>query len=188
MIPVFAIVAGALLTYPIAADAKNGIEKKYEQLQHHINILEKRVALLEKDDTVYGPITVSHIKFDETKHYAVVLPGQTIDCVFQYKLDSSNEKFLSKNHLIVGLKAVAAENCATHLYGVWDSQGEAKFKLTAPLNPGEYEVRIAYRPGETCQEALNSWTILGDEPGSYATIGFLRVTNVYYLHYLKKKY
>ncbi len=176
-ISTFAIGAGALCTYPLdgalcshPADAKNPA-----QMEQAMNILEKRVSLLENDQTFYGPITVSKIIFNNSKHFAVVNPGQTIDCSFHYRLDASKQDFLSKNHLIVGLAGVAAEDCATHLYGVWNSEGNADFKLTAPLEEGDYEVRIAYRPGQTCQEALNSWTILHEEPGSFATIGILRV-------------
>lgn len=175
LITTFVFGTVALSTYPVAANAMD-----MPQMEHALNVLEKRVSLLENDHTVYGPITVSNILLDKSKHYAVVIPGQTIDCSFRYKLDASKQDFLSKNHLIVGLKGIAAEDCATHLYGVWNSQGTANFKLTAPLAEGEYEIRIAYRPGSTCQEALNSWTILRDEPGSFATIGILKVTNQLY--------
>lgn len=140
-----------------------------------LDVLEKRVSLLENDEVFYGPISVSRIRFDNSKHFIVLKPGQSVDCSFRYKLDSSQQEFLKKNHLIVGLSGIAAEDCATHLYGVWNSTGTAKFKLVAPLTEGDYEVRIAYRPGDTCEEALNSWTVLKDEPNAFATIGILRV-------------
>lgn len=167
-----AITAGVLFTNPCAAaqtmDSCNDLEQR-------IDHLEKRVSLLEMDGVTYGPIMVSNIHFNHAKHYAIVQPGQTVKCCFHYKLDSSRQEFLSKNHLIVGLKGVAGEVCATHLYGVWDSSGKAHFNLLAPLEEGEYEVRIAYRPGEKCQDALNSWNVLKDEPGSFATIGIIKV-------------
>lgn len=151
--------------------------KENSEIEHTLDVLEKRVSLLENDEISYGPITVSRILFDKSKHFISLKPGQSIDCSFHYKLDASHQEFLKKNHLIVGLKGVAAEACATHLYGVWNSSGTANFKLTAPLEEGEYEVRIAYRPGDTCQDALNSWTILKDEPDGFATVGWIRVKN-----------
>lgn len=170
---VISIAVGALVTYPHAADAAD-----IPHIERRIDLLEKRVSLLEMDAVGYGPIFVSHIHFNHAKHFAIVQPGQTIDCSFHYKLDSSQQEFLKKNHLIVGLKGVAGEVCATHLYGVWDSSGTAHFKLLAPLEEGEYEVRIAYRPGEKCQDALNSWNVLKDEPGSFATIGIIKVVHI----------
>jgi hypothetical protein len=167
--------AAMLCIYPNVSDAKDISRVEYNRLEHRVNVLEKRVSLLENDQTTYGPITVSHIRLNDSKHFTIVHPGDIIECSFEYQLDSSKQDFLSKNHLIVGLKGVAAEDCATHLYGVWDSHGTANFKLTAPLQAGDYEVRIAYRPGKTCQEALNTWTVLHNEPGNFATIGFLRV-------------
>lgn len=167
----------ALSTYPNAAYAQDIIPQTLPEIRQRMVSLEKRINLLEQERVEYGPIVVSHVRFNNRKHFSTVAPGQTIQCSFHYKLDSSQQDFLTKNHLIVGLKGVAAENCATHLYGVWDSSGTANFKLMAPLQPGEYEVRIAYRPGDKCEDALNSWNVLKDEPGSFATVGFLRVVN-----------
>ena len=170
MLTAIAIATGALSTYPSATYAKD-----IPDYEHRLDVLERRVNLLTMNEVVYGPISVDRIHLNNAKHFAQVAPGQKIDCSFHYKLDSSQQEFLSKNHLIVGISGVAAEVCATHLYGVWNSSGTAKFSLIAPLKEGDYEVRIAYRPGDTCEDALNSWNVIGDEPSSFATIGILSV-------------
>lgn len=162
----------ALSTYPSA-----GYAGDISHIEHRVENLEKRVSLLETEQVIYGPIAVHNIRLNQAKHFTIVHPGQSINCCFHYKLDSSQQEFLNKNHLIVGLKGVAAEVCATHLYGIWDSSGKANFKLLAPLQEGDYEVRIAYRPGNKCEDALNSWNVLNEEPGSFATIGLIRVIN-----------
>lgn len=164
------IAACTLSTYPSVAYARD-----ISNIEDRISILEKRLNLLELDEVVYSPITVNHIHLGHSKHFTVVQPGQTIDCSFHYKLDSSQQEFLIKNHLLVGLHGVAGEVCATHLYGIWDSSGTANFKLVAPLEEGDYDVRIAYRPGKTCEEALTSWNVLDQEPADFATIGILSV-------------
>jgi hypothetical protein len=156
--------------YPSAiyGEIKSDIESK-------VAILEKRLNLLELDEVVYDPITISNVHLGNSKHFAIVQPGGTIDCSFKYVLDSSQQEFLKKNHLIVGLKNIAGEVCATHLYGVWDSSGKARFTLIAPLEEGDYDVRIAYRAGKTCEEALASWNVLDQKPDATATIGILSV-------------
>lgn len=166
------ISAGAMLTCPTAAYADD-----MSKIELRLDYLEKRINLLDMEEIVYNPITVSHIHLGSSKRFIAALPGQKIPCSFHYKLDSSQQEFLLKNHLLVGLQGVSAEGCATHLYGVWDSTGVAKFDLLAPLAEGDYDVRIAYLPGDTCQDALNAWNVLGNEPSDYATIGILRVRN-----------
>lgn len=167
--------ASALVASPVQAKDSCVSCQSIQNMEQRMSSLEKRVELLETNEIVYGPITVSHIHLYNQKQVAIVQPGQTIECDFNYKLDSSQQEFFHKNHLIVGLKGGAAQVCATHLYGVWNSTGKATFNLVAPLQEGEYEVRIAYREASTCEEAINTWNVLGDQPSSYATIGILRV-------------
>lgn len=164
-----AITAGALSTYPSDCQAKDTV--RFEQ---QLDTLEKRVNLLEMDRVVYGPISIHHVHFNNAKHFITLQPGQSIDCSFCYKLDSSQQDFLDRHHLIVGLDNTA-QVCATHLYGVWNSSGTAKFNLIAPLQEGDYDVRVAYRPGDRCEDALNSWNVLKNQPSSFATIGIIRV-------------
>lgn len=143
--------------------------------EQRIDRLERRVQLLEMEEIVYGPITVTNVRLGPAKQRVIVEPGQKIGCSFRYKIDSSQLELLNKTHLIVGLANVGAETCVKHTYGVLDSVGVAKFDLIAPLEPGEYEVRVASRSGDKCQDAFNTWTILGDEPSAFATIGIIQV-------------
>lgn len=172
---VTAITASTLLTYPDAAYASHHHDSK--ATEERLDMLEKRVNLLEKDEIVYGPITISDTRLGDSKQSVTLAPGQKIECCFRYKVDASQLDFLSKTHLIVGLKNVAAQTCVQHAYGVFDSTGTAKFELLAPLEVGDYEVRIASLPGDKCEDAFNAWNVLGEEPSSYATIGIVRVRN-----------
>jgi hypothetical protein len=175
-----AALASTLMVNPVTGSERDkavSIEQ-FSSVEGRLNSLEKRIGLLETRELNYGPLAISHVHLNNQNHFANVLPGQSIECSFHYVLDSQQQDFLHKKHLIVGLANVAAEVCATHLYGVWDSSGTSTFNLTAPLNAGDYEVRIAYRDGETCEEALSTWNVLGEQPSEYATIGILRVLDI----------
>lgn len=170
-IATLAVAMGALsCSYSAHADDLASLEARVSQLEQKVN-------LLSMEQVVYGPITVSHIHLGNDKHFTTVQPGQTIECKFEYQLDSSQQDFLSKYYLLVGIDGVACETCVTHLRGIWDSKGTGNFNLTAPLAEGDYEVRIAYRPADSCEEAINSWNVLGIEPSSCATIGIIKVRN-----------
>lgn len=145
------------------------------QVNQSLNTIEKRLDLLETEKIVYGPITVSNIQFDGAKSIAIVSPGETIDCSLDYTLDLSQQEFLGVHDLLVGFRGVAYETADTQLCGVWDSQGTAQFQLTAPLESGDYDIRITYRPENDQEEGINFWDVISDVPDSFATIGVLRV-------------
>jgi hypothetical protein len=150
-----------------------------ENLDHHIahkvNQLEKRVSLLESNEIICGPITISHVHLGNQKTFLTLQPAQSVECSLHYALDSSQQEFFDKHYIIVGLEGVAAETAVTHLYGVWNSTGTKDFTLTAPLQDGDYEVKVAYYAADTAEEALNKWNVLKQEPSSNATIGIIRV-------------
>lgn len=141
--------------------------------------LEKRVGLLESVYRFCGPVTISQVRLGNQQTCLTVRPGQIVDCSLHYKYDASQQKFLNKHHLVVGLEGVAAETCIAHLYGVRDIKGTKQFKLVAPLQEGDYEVRAVYYATDKCEEALNLWNVLKVEPSNSTTIGFLRVRNAF---------
>ncbi len=167
-----ALALAGLACSPVSMHACN------DTVHSRLENLETRVSWLEGHKVTYGPITVSEVVFNkEVRNNFVAMPGQRVEGALHYKLDSSQQEFLTKNHLIVGIAGVAAETCVTTLYGVRDSSGTAKFNLTMPLEEGDYEVRIAYIQAPSCEEAINSWNVLGNEPTNFATIGFIKVVN-----------
>jgi hypothetical protein len=144
-------------------------------LGEKIRQLELRVSLIETVNLNCGPVTISNVHLGNQNTCITTLPGQSIECSLRYKLDSSQQHFLEKHHLIVGLEGVGVEACITHLYGVWDSVGTKKFKLISPLEQGDYEVKVAYYACDTCEDAFNKWNVLRQEPCGLTTIGILRV-------------
>lgn len=139
--------------------------------------LEKRVILLETANKVCGPVMISRVYLGNQHTFLVVHPGETIDCSLNYQVHCSQQKFLDKHHLIVGLEGVGAETCIGHLYGVWDARGTKQFKLVAPLQEGDYDVKVVYYPTDKCEDIFNMWNVLKLAPSNSTTIGILRVRN-----------
>lgn len=146
-----------------------------DHMAQHLQQLEQRLSLLEKVNVICGPVTINQVSLGHQKTFVQVKPGQHMECSLHYALDSSQQAFLDKHYLIVGIGGIAAEASVVHLYGVWDSKGTKPFTLIAPIQEGDYEVRAAYYHADTREEAFNAWNVLKQEPSSSTTIGILRV-------------
>lgn len=160
--------AASLIFCPVEGYCQDDVGSRLQLLEH-------RVSLLEKKNVICGPVTISEVSLGHQKAFVQVQPGQQVECSLHYALDSSQQAFLDKHYLVVGLSGVAAEAAVVHLYGVWDSKGTKPFTLVAPLQEGDYEVRAAYYHADTREEAFNAWNVLKQEPNSSTTIGILRV-------------
>jgi hypothetical protein len=129
---------------------------------------------LTMDEVTYGPITVSNIRIND-RQVTPAAPGEVLNGQLLYKVNSEDQEFLHRYHLVVGLKGVGAQDCVTHTYGVWDSAGKGTFALKAPMEKGVYEVRFAYTEATTCDQARSIWHDEAGEPSAQATIGLIIV-------------
>lgn len=119
----------------------------------------------------YGPITLEDFDLDKKGRIVVAQPGEVINGAVNYKVESNELDSFHLHHIILGIKAHGAQNCISHALGIWDEKGKAHFSLTAPTEPGVYEVRFDYQTAMTCKEAMKYWN--EDPPSSKATIGII---------------
>jgi hypothetical protein len=128
------------------------------------------------NEVSYGPITISDIHLNDGVRMIYAMPGQIIDGDLTYKIDTSQQEFLSRHHLVVGIKGLGGQDCAIHSLGIFNTkEGKADFTLKAPLEPGLYEVRFSYQEAPTCEEARSVWTAEMGEPSSATTIAIIIV-------------
>lgn len=126
------------------------------------------------DEITYGPVTVSHIHIKNSDKLVIATPGEVLHGNLRYKINSDKEK-ISFHHLVIGIEGEGAQDCIMHSMGLWDNKGKGKFTLTAPTEPGIYEVRFLYDEGLTCSKAREAWNSGAKDPSSLATIGAIIV-------------
>jgi hypothetical protein len=128
------------------------------------------------DKVYYGPITISNIHFDDGGRLAIVQPGEVLHGSLHYRIDTSQQEFLHRYHLTIGIADIGAQDCVSHNFSVWNTDsGTGTFTLKAPLQPGVYQVRFSYQEAPTCEEARSVWNNESGEPSGYATIGIIIV-------------
>lgn len=127
-------------------------------------------------DTVhYGPIEISDVKIHKKSKLAIVHPEETLEGTLHYKIDAEHLSTMRLHHLLIGVKGVGPQDCLTHTFGVFNSDGETNFTLKAPKARGIYQVRFMLAKGITCSEARDTWTTGKKSPSSSATIGVIIV-------------
>jgi hypothetical protein len=171
------VFAAAALFCSTNVHAQESMAYGEEHIETRMGQLERRIHLLEMEKIVLGPVTISKVRFGDQRNYFRAYPGQNIECSIHYELDADQEAFLEKHHLVVGLSSVGAEQCIAHSYGIWDNKGKRSFKLVAPLEEGEYDVKVAHFEAASCEDAYNAWNVLEQEPSKYSTIGIIKVRN-----------
>lgn len=126
------------------------------------------------NEITYGPITISNVHINDSDKLVFAHPGEILHGNLRYKVNSDKEK-LNFHHLVIGIEGEGAQDCVMHSMGLWDTKGKGKFKLTAPTDPGVYQVRFLYNEGITCSKARDAWNKGLQEPSSAATIGVIIV-------------
>jgi hypothetical protein len=129
---------------------------------------------LVSDEITYGPVTVSHIHINHADKLAIASPGEQLHGSLKYKIDSTQSN-LDLHHLIIGIKGIGPQDCVMHSLDIFNSKGKGTFTLTAPSEPGVYEVRILYNEGLICSDAWKDWNNGSKRPSHNATVGIIVV-------------
>ncbi len=127
------------------------------------------------NEITYGPIVVSDVHINNQEKLLFVRPNEKIKGSLNYKIDASKLDSMHLYHLVIGMTNVGAQDCITHSFGLWNSSGHSHFTLTAPSEPGFYQVRFCYFEGLTCQAARNAWNSRNGDPSSSATLAVIIV-------------
>ena len=163
------ISAVLLLNNPLSADTSEAKKPFSEYLQEcpWIGLIANQIT--------YGPITISDVNIHDGDKLAFASPGETLNGMLKYKVDSKDLDSLHLYHLVIGIKKEGAQDCITHNLGMWNSKGHGHFSLKAPEKPGIYEVRFLFTEGLTCARAREAWNSGNEKPSAAATIGIIIV-------------
>ena len=159
------------LTNPMFADTTEAKKPLSEYLEEcpWIGLIANQITL--------GPIKISNVSIHDGDKLAYVSPGEILNGMLKYQINSKNLDSLHLYHLTIGIKnqGKGTQDCVTHNLGVWDSKGRGHFTLKAPENPGIYEVRFLLTEGLTCTRARDAWNSGNEKPSAAATIGIVIV-------------
>jgi len=126
------------------------------------------------DKITFDGITISNFRFDNTKKYVVVKPGEEFLVHFSYTVDASKLSTLHMHHLVIGLHNDGPQTCVLHSLGIKDSQGDTALTLKAPEKTGAYQVRFCHTEGLTEDKAQHAWW-KGDGPSAKTIVGIVIV-------------
>ena len=160
----------------VADHLKKDVDKvkgDYEAVQKHLDKYKWKGII--EDRATSGVATLAHLKLNGHSKAAVVHPGDKVECEVQAFLDREKCSALSLYRVVIGLKGVGPQTTICNYLGSVAGDSIEKFTLTAPLEPGVYEVRFRVVESFTETEARNSWTVEGNEPDNTTTIGAIIV-------------
>ncbi len=129
-----------------------------------------------EDKATSGPATLKHLELNEHSRVIVVKPGEKIKAEVKCLLDSEKCSAFGLYRIVVGINDVGPQAVVGHELGLAAGKTREKFTLTAPTEPGMYEIR--FRPVEALLKttALDAWTDeAGNQPDGKTTIGIIFV-------------
>ncbi|MBS0635638.1 MAG: hypothetical protein JSR37_09265 [Verrucomicrobia bacterium] len=91
--------------------------------------------------TTFGPVSLSDVTVNGNTRAAIVEPGQEIKCTATVHVDQEKMKNLKLKRVVVGINDVGPQ---TSFSISSNKEQNETFTLTAPKEPGLYQVR--YRP------------------------------------------
>jgi len=133
------------------------------------------------DKVTVGATTIKDITFNGRRPAIVVKPGERVDVGLTCQLDTNKVKDHRYHRVLIGFKGMEQpEKTIGEGFGLIDKDSREEFTLTAPREPGAYEIRfqpvaaggyIPY-PGEAKRQWLDCNL---NDPDSRTTIGVILV-------------
>ena len=109
------------------------------------------------DQVKYEGIELSNFAFSNGRRYTIINPGDEIIGQVDFKIDKKKLSLFRIHYFIIGLFPNGPQSCLVKSYGLQDSQGTARFSLTAPEDKGIYQIRFSHGTGITCKQAKKAW-------------------------------
>lgn len=133
-----------------------------------------------------GGVKLANFDIDGQGSVATARAGEILSVVTDYFYAQPNVADGIINQIIVGYDGIGAQACIFHAlrkgglyYDMYDGRhvtsGTAHFELTAPEEPGIYEIRFRYAMDYTPEAAIAKWWHVGGPPRKEATIAILIV-------------
>lgn len=129
-----------------------------------------------QDEAASGPATLRHLHLNDHRRAIAVRPGEKIEGTIQCALDSSRCSSLSLYRIVLGIKGKGPQTTIGNELGAAARETLEKFTLTAPDEPGIYQIRFRVVESLFESSALDSWMDeRGNEPDGTTTIGIILV-------------
>ncbi len=160
------------------ADAlKSGVdqlEDDFEAIQEYFDHYPWK-GLIE-DKVQSGPATLKDLRLNDHKRAIVVHPGQRIEGEVKCSLKGEQLSPHELYRVVIGIKGQGAQTTICNYLGAVARDTLEKFVLTAPREPGIYQIRFRVVEKFLESDALAAWKDAeGNEPDGSATIGLIFV-------------
>lgn len=166
----------AIPFYPIGNN--NNYERDDLIIDNNPTIPDEIPEASSRNKVRYGAVTIKNFimrSLAEEGKVIYVAPGMVVTGFAQYEIDRGTDSTI--NQIIVGFDKGGAQ---TAIYnGGSLSKGTAHFSLTAPQEPGVYEVRFRYAQAYTAVDAVKYWWNVDGAPSEQSTIGLVIVDEYY---------
>jgi hypothetical protein len=126
--------------------------------------------------TTVGLVTLSHVDLNGHGRMITVKPGETIQGKLRCSLNKTQASSVMLYRVVLGIKGVGGQASVYNSLGAKSDSAE-QFTLTAPKEPGLYQVRFKLVEKLSEKEALDSWfDSKGREPEAKSTIATILVS------------
>ncbi len=129
-----------------------------------------------QDHASSGVETLSQLKLNNRGKVLFVHPGETIHGEVVCSLNSEAAHTLNVYRVVIGLYGKGPQTTIGRTLGVYGGSATEQFSLTAPMEPGIYQIRFRTADNYLESKALDAWVDeKGNEPGASTTIGIIYV-------------
>jgi hypothetical protein len=129
-----------------------------------------------QDQATSGVETLSEVKLNGHNKVAVVEKGETIEGQMTCTLDLKDSSALNIYRVVLGFHGRGPQVAVAATLGAVGGVSHPEFRLTAPMEPGIYELRFRTADNFLESKAINAWYDKhGHEPDSSTTIGLIYV-------------
>lgn len=120
--------------------------------------------------------TLSDAKLNGHSHAVAVHPGDKISGTVKAVLNKDQCSSLAFYRVVLGFQGQGGQTTVCNYFGAVAGESQESFTLTAPAEPGLYQIRFRVVKAFTEAEALNNWVDAdNNEPDASTTIGIVYV-------------
>ncbi len=156
---------------------KHGIDKLGDDLGKIQDYLENYSWKgMIQDTATSGAETLSHLRLKGRGKVIVVRPGETVSGEVTCSLNPDEAHSFNVYRVVIGLHGEGPQTTIGTTLGVAGGSSEERFSLTAPMEPGTYQIRFRTATNFLESAVLNAWIDeKGHEPDASTTIGIIYV-------------
>ncbi len=158
----------------IADHVKDAVDELGNDIDKIQAYLEKKMSIA--DQVIVGLATLSHLQLNGHHKIAVVKPGEKVEGTVDCHLDRDQCSALGFYRVVLGLKHEGPQTSICNCLGAAAGDSKESFSLTAPEEPGIYQIRFRVVESLLESTAFMHWKDEnGHGPDATTTIGLLVV-------------